>query len=353
MKKLFAFVMAVMLLSVLVAGCGPKTPGTETPAPGTETPAAGTEAPAADSVKTGLAVVTTVSDSTDAAADTAGLVQGYSTIAAVTVAADGKIVACVIDAAQTKVNFDATGAVTTPLDTEFQTKNELGDAYNMRGQSGIGKEWNEQAAAFASYVVGKTADEVQGIAVTEDGHASDADLTASVTVHVVDFITAVTKAAANAKELGASSGDTLSVGTVTSISDSKNAAADAEGLVQVYNNYAVITRNGEGTITSCVIDASQAKVTFDAAGKITSDISAAVQTKDELGDAYNMKGQSGIGKEWYEQAAAFAAYVTGKTPAEVAGIALDAEGHATSSDITASVTVHIGDFLAAIAKAAK
>ena len=35
----------------------------------------------------------------------------------------------------------------------------------MRGNSGIGKEWNEQANAFAEYIVGKTVDEVKGIAV--------------------------------------------------------------------------------------------------------------------------------------------------------------------------------------------
>ena len=33
---------------------------------------------------------------------------------------------CVIDSAQTRINFDATGKITTPLDTGFKTKNELG-----------------------------------------------------------------------------------------------------------------------------------------------------------------------------------------------------------------------------------
>ncbi|MCE5236320.1 MAG: hypothetical protein ABFC62_04200 [Clostridiaceae bacterium] len=331
MKKLFALTMAALLVAALVAGCGSASAG---------------------KVKTGLAIVTSVSGSKDAAADTAGLAQGYSTIAAVTVDDAGKIVACVIDAAQTNVNFDATGVVTTPLDSTFQTKNELKEGYGMKSASSIGKEWYEQAAAFAAYVVGKTAAEVQGIAVAEDGHAADADLLASVTVHVTDFIKVVSQAAANAAELGATASDTLSVGTVTSISGSKNAAADAEGLVQVYNIYAAITRGGD-KITSCVIDATQAKVNFDATGKITTDLTAPIQSKDELKEGYGMKSASSIGKEWYEQAAAFAAYVTGKTPTEVAGIALDAEGHATAADITASVTVHVTDFLGAIAKAAK
>ncbi|HWR19278.1 MAG TPA: hypothetical protein VN608_06625 [Clostridia bacterium] len=359
MKKLFAFVMAVMLLSALVAGCGTTAPGaTETPAVSTEAPVAGTEAPVvsteaptADVVKTGLAVVTSVSGSKDAAADAAGVVQGYSTIAAVTVDAEGKIVSCVIDAAQTKVNFDTAGVVTTALDTEFQTKNELGEGYGMKAASSIGKEWNEQAAAFAAYVIGKTAEEVQGIAMSE-GYAADADLKASVTVHITDFIEVVAKAVANAQELGASSGDILSVGTVTNIDSSKNASADAEGLVQVYNTYAAVTKKSDGVITSCIIDASQAKVNFDTTGKITTDISVTVATKNEIGEGYGMKAASSIGKEWNEQAAAFAAYVTGKTAAEVEGIAMS-EGYAADADLKASVTVHVTDFIKVVAKAAK
>ena len=68
----------------------------------------------------------------------------------------------------------------------------------MKKASSIGKEWFEQAAAYAAYAVGKTADEVNGTAVTE-GAPSDADLAASVTVHITDFNTVITKAVGNAK----------------------------------------------------------------------------------------------------------------------------------------------------------
>ena len=98
--------------------------------------------------------------------------------------------------AQSKVSFNTSGELTTPLDATFKTKNELGTEYGMGKVSAIGKEWNEQAAAFAAYVIGKTVDDVKGIAVTEDGHAESADLTASVTVHIVDFIDLIEKAAA-------------------------------------------------------------------------------------------------------------------------------------------------------------
>jgi hypothetical protein len=80
----------------------------------------------------------------------------------------------------------------------MQTKVEIGDAYGMKKQSKIGKEWYEQANAFAAYVVGKTSSEVSGIAMSE-GKATDADLLASVTVSLGDFIATITKAGVNAK----------------------------------------------------------------------------------------------------------------------------------------------------------
>ena len=69
----------------------------------------------------------------------------------------------------------------------------------MKKASKIGKEWYEQANAFAEYVVGKTAEEVKGIALDETGHAAEEDLKASVTVTITDFQSMIEKAKANAK----------------------------------------------------------------------------------------------------------------------------------------------------------
>ncbi|HBM74467.1 MAG TPA: hypothetical protein DD429_02790, partial [Clostridiaceae bacterium] len=65
--------------------------------------------------------------------------------------------------------------------------------------SKIGKEWDEQAAGFAKYVVGKTADEVKGITVTDEGTPSDADLKSSVTIHIAPFQNIILAASKNAK----------------------------------------------------------------------------------------------------------------------------------------------------------
>ena len=63
-----------------------------------------------------------------------------------------------------------------------------------------------------------------------------------------------------------------------------------------------------------------------------------------------MKGASPIGKEWFEQAEALEKYVTGKTLAEVKGIAIEG-GYATDEDLTSSVTMNIGTIITAIEKA--
>ncbi len=341
MKKIITLLLVTVLTAALLVGCGTTT---TTPS---ASPSASAAAPA--TVKTGLAIVTSIEKSADAG-EKDGLAQADSVIVAVTVDAAGKIVDCVIDTAQTKANFGADGKVITPLDTVFSTKNELGDEYGMGKASSIGKDWYAQAAVLADYVVGKTVAEVKGIAVDAEQHATDADLKASVTIKIVGYIDAIEKAVANAADLGATATDKVSVGTTTNIEKSKD-VSDKDGLVQIYSTYTAITMSADGKITSCIIDASQSNVNFDATGKITTDLTVAPQTKNELGDAYGMKKASTIGKEWNEQAAAFAAYVTGKTVAEVQGIAV-AEGLATDADLKASVTVHITDFQAIIAKAA-
>ena len=113
-----------------------------------------------------------------------------------------------------------------------------------------------------------------------------------------------------------------------------------------------MTMNGE-TITSCVIDSVQAKVGFDAAGALTSDVSAPVATKNQLGENYGMVARGGAIAEWNEQAASFAAYVTGKTSADVAGIAVNEKAAPADADLAASVTISVGGFQALIAKAAQ
>lgn len=352
MKKKLALVLALVLMVAALSACG-GTPAATTP-PATQPPSAPPAStapvePAAGSVKTGMAVLTTASKSADAG-EKDGVAQADSTVVAVTVDEKGVITNCVIDHAQTKMTFSKDGKFLTALDTVYPGKQELGEAYGMKKASKIGKEWNEQATFLSNYVIGKTVDQVKGIAVTEEGVPTDADLAASVTVHITDYVSTIERAVANAVDMGASAGDKLGIGLVTTIDKSKD-AGDADGVAQAYTNYAVVTFDAKGVVTSCIIDASQTNITFNKEGKITSELASGFQTKNELGDAYGMKKASKIGKEWNEQAAAFAAYAVGKTVAEVEGIALTDDGLAADTDLAASVTVHVGPFMENVARA--
>lgn len=192
-KKTALLLVLVLILTGILAGCSGRVVYD-----GSLVKDKSDENQTTDGLKTGLALMPSASNSKDAG-DENGLAQADVSIAAVTVDADGKVVACSIDAVQVKINFDKTGKITTDLTAEIKTKNELGDDYGMKAASSIQKEWNEQAAAFAAYCVGKTAEEISGIAAGDDGKPADADLAAGCTMHPGNFQWLVAAAIGNAK----------------------------------------------------------------------------------------------------------------------------------------------------------
>ncbi len=335
MKRFTAILLALVLTLSLftLAGCsnGSKDAGT---------------------YKLGLGVVASYSSSSDASAESDGNAQSDCTAAAVVLDKDGKIVSCKIDVAQNKVGFTAEGTLSDPEKT-FRSKKELGPDYNMAGASPIGKEWYEQAAAFEAYVVGKTADEVSGIAVDESTHPTDEALTAGCTMAVGAFISAVVEACNSAVDCAAASSDKLGLGLVTNMGSSKDATSEAEGLAQCDTTYAAVMVDANGKITAIQVDVTQAKINFSAEGAISTDLGSGAQlrSKKELGAEYNMVGASAIGKEWFEQAAAFETYVVGKTSSEVSGIAVDESNHPTDETLTAGCTMKIGDLMEATVRA--
>lgn len=303
-------------------------------------------------VKTGISVVADISSSQSAADGKDGKAQTNITIVAVTVDENGVIDDCAIDVVQAKVGFDGTGKITSDLASSVLSKQELKEDYGMKQASGIGKEWYEQAAAIEEYVRGKTAKEVSGIKMDESGHALDADLASGATIKIGDYVEGIVSAAEQAQSLGAQKGDELRLAAVTSIGGSTDAAAETDGTASSSATIAAVTLRGD-TITSCTLDVLQSKVNFSAAGEIKADLASAPQSKNQLKEDYGMKAVSGIGKEWYEQAAAFAEYVTGKTAKQVAGIAVDEGGHATDADLTSSATISLTAFIEAVEDAAQ
>lgn len=174
MKKTSVLVLALVMMVSLV-GCGAST-----------------------SVKTGIGVVTSTVKSKAATAEEAGLAQVDTIMAAVTVDANGKILTVDIDSAQTKINFDNAGLLTTETSSDVPTKTDLGDDYGMKKASGLGREWYEEMADFEKWLVGKTSADVSGMVLAE-GVSTDADLASTVTIKLTDYQKAVVEAIANAK----------------------------------------------------------------------------------------------------------------------------------------------------------
>ena len=355
MKKI-AIMLVLALVLGLFAGCAgnivvvgdctcPTGGHTNNPAPQPTTPKPTQPAPEG-ALKTGLAIVTSVAKSENAK------VADYDvTLVAVLVDDNGVIQDCIIDSIGAKVEFDATGTITSDINAEVKTKNELGDAYGMVAWGGAIAEWYQQADALAQFAIGKTVSELKNGAIDETGKApAGSDLASSATIYLGGYVSAMEEAVKNAQHLGAQGGDELRLAAIPSLKSSVSATAEKAGTAQLDCDVTALTVK-DGIITSCFIDSLQAKVSFGTDGVITTDTSAPAATKNQLGEKYGMVAWGGAIAEWNVQAASFASYVTGKTAAQVAGIAVNEGTKPTGADLATSVTIAIGGFQALIAKA--
>ena len=318
--------------------------------------------------KLGMGVV--VSTESSANASTA---QIDATVAAVVTDAEGKIVACRLDAVQNKIAVTAEGAVTVPA--TFKTKMELGDDYNMAkyGQSmdwnkdGVVKEWYDQAKAFEAHVVGMTAAEVKAMAtqvVEGAGYVISADealLAAGCTIQITDFKAAVAAACEDAQGTTFTTSKEFTLGVAASSFDdgSASATAEAAGSVLVYSDFAASVVV-DGKIVASLNDAIQPKFAVSATGELTATY---VNTKRGLLEDYNMAkyganmdpNNDGVVKEWYLQSAAFSAHVVGMTGEEVAAMetAANSIGYQMTTDadlLAAGCTIQITAIKAVVAK---
>ena len=122
---------------------------------------------------------------------------------------------------------------------------------------------------------------------------------------------------------------------------------------EVANTVAAIIIDSNNKIVACRID------TLAITATLTNGIVAAgtYQTKAEKGAEYGMLTNSDYYgsklAEWDTQAKAFETFVTGKTQADVNGIAVDAEGKTTDETLKAGCTIAITDFIKAVDNAFK
>lgn len=287
----------------------------------------------------GVAVTTSASDATE---EKNGSAEVDSTVAVITVDADGKVVACKIDVAQIKAAYTADGkAVAT---TDFRTKLEKGTDYGM-SKRGV-PEWYEQAASFEKVVVGKTLAEVKAL-VADGGKGVEEVTKAGCTITVSEFVKAIEKAFANLADSNATAESTLKIGMATdqSLKD-YDAEAAKDGTNEIDTTIFAAAVDKDGKVVAVDTDCTQVKFTFDGTGKSTF-TATEVLTKRQKGNDY---GMSKTGKtEWFAQADAFETQCIGKTVSEIVKLAADG-GKGVEAVQTAGCTITVAGFTSAASK---
>ena len=324
MKKLICVLLSVLMALTAVAfvGCEAK----------------------AETLKLGLGVYTGITKATSAEGDTNGQGKVAITAAAITVDADGKVVACDLDTADITVAYTGDGKAIA--NDGFKTKAEQGDGYNMKAYGGATKEWYEQADAFETVVAGKTLAEIKALIAEGDKGTADV-INAGCTIMVAEFVRAIEKAFANLSESEATSAASVKLGvhteqTLTDATEEKDGKNQVETTVFAA---AVV----DGKIVAASSDCIQVAFTFDAKGASTYDLSKAVTSKKEAGANSGMKAYGGAAKEWFEQAAAFDAATIGKTAGEISSL-MGADNYGNADLKTAGCTILVNGLVKAASK---
>jgi len=333
MKKIISFALAFILVLSLftLAGCGKKS----------------ADKGIAETLKFGMGSYSYIDKATNAEGDTNGAGEYVTTVAAVLLDKDGKIVDAVIDTADNVVEYTSVGKVVAPV--EFKTKYELGFDYNMK-KYGAKKEWFEQVDAFVATVKGKTISEVKAL-VADGGKGNEDVVNAGCTIAVADFVKALEKAVNNAKDSESTKAANLKLGIVSSVAESQDAADDVKGKVKVTTTFVAAATDKAGKVIATSTDALDVEFTFDTKGTSNVDKTAELKTKYELGNDYNMK-KYGAKKEWFEQADAFNKVCVGKTADEISKLAAN-DGKAGDALTGAGCTINVADIIKATIKAVK
>ena len=326
MKKVLCILLAVLMLSMALVACGETNKGP---------------------LKLGLGVYTTAT-ATDATADTKGKAQAVTTVAAVLVDANGKIVKCLIDCVDSSVTYNTSGE--TDSSSWFKSKRWLGEEYGMVAYAGSEKEWFEQVDVFQKLCVGKTAAEVLALVVDGD-KGTDEVIDAGCTITVNEMALAVEKAVKNAKDSTATASDTLRLG-IDSVCERKDATQDTNAQIKFESNIVAFAVSNERkddkrAISAACVDcvALSFGATFE--GVAVFDASKPVLTKREQGDAYGMVAYGGAKLEWYEQADILESFFVGLDPYD--RDTFRGEGRYGNEDvITAGCTIAVGDLINAI-----
>ena len=110
----------------------------------------------------------------------------------------------------------------------------------------------------------------------------------------------------------------VGVGSYTTTEDSYSSVEGENGKGVVSTTYATVIFDENDIIRKVYIDEVESKIYFDSNGNLANnDTMKQIRSKRELGDEYNMKVASGIGKEWYQQINSLESWLVGKNIAEI------------------------------------
>ena len=134
------------------------------------------------------------------------------------------------------------------------------------------------------------------------------------------------------------------VGSYTTTQNSSSAVEVENGKGIVSTTLATVVFDSNNIIKKVYIDQVESKVYFDSHGQIVPDGMTNVASKRELGDSYNMKPASGIGKEWYEQIDSLESWLVGKNIKDIANGVMENNMYGNNNDdsVTSRVEGGIG-----------
>ncbi len=325
MKRILAVLLALLLVGALAA-CGKD----EEPSPSGGNNSTG----GADGRKLGVGNVSTL------ALDGKDKTYVKTTVAAVVLDRDGKILSCELDEAEFPVTLkDGVMQEVAVL----MTKLDQGDDYILtdrdHGGTASAAPWDDQVEAFCDHVEGMTGAEVSAIAAT-DGKSEEIE---GCDLIITDFIMAVHRASEAAVAKSVAVDDDLKL-AVTVAKSSEGTDAKPQFDVEM----AAVTLDDSDRITACMTDTVQAKLSIKEGAFVHN--AGVLASKRDAGDSYGMKAASSIKKEWYEQANAFDAYAVGKTADTLGKTAVGGDG---KTDAVSGCTMAVGGMLKNAVKAAK
>lgn len=112
---------------------------------------------------------------------------------------------------------------------------------------------------------------------------------------------------------------------------------------------AAVLLDAEGKLSDVRLDELEVNLSADGNGVVT--MPKDYRTKRQRGDDYPLAEVSSLKKGWAEQADAFADYLKGMTPEQVAKLETDEEGRAKDADLLSGCTIAVDRYLEAVENA--